>query len=89
MALGARRADVLGLFVREAVTLAAVGAGTGLLLCAAATRLLSGMLFGVKPSDPLSYAAVTVLLAGAVLAASFLPAFRAAGISPMEALRNE
>jgi putative ABC transport system permease protein len=89
MALGARRADVLGLFVREAVTLAAVGVGTGLVLCAAATRLLSGLLFGVKPTDPLSYAAVSVLLAGAVLAASFLPALRAAGISPIEALRNE
>jgi putative ABC transport system permease protein len=89
MALGARRADVLGLFVREAVTLAAVGVGTGLLLCAAATRLLSGMLFGVTPTDPLSYAAVSVLLAVAVMAASFLPARRAARISPMEALRNE
>lgn len=89
MALGARRSDVLNLFVREAVTLAAVGVGTGLLLCAGATRLLSGMLFGVKPTDPLSYALVSFLLVVAVLAASYLPARRAAGISPMEALRNE
>jgi putative ABC transport system permease protein len=89
MALGARRADVFGLFVREAVTLAAVGVGTGLLLCVAATRLLSGMLFGIKPTDPVSYAAVSVLLVAAVFAASFLPASRAAGISPMEALRSE
>jgi putative ABC transport system permease protein len=89
MALGARRADVLRLFVREALALAGAGILLGLALAAGATRLLSGMLFGVAPSDPASYAAVSILLFAAVLAASLLPAHRATGISPVEALRNE
>jgi putative ABC transport system permease protein len=89
MALGARRADVLRLFVREALTLAGAGILLGLALAAGATRLLSGMLFGVAPTDPASYAAVATLLFAAVLAASLIPAHRATRVSPIEALRNE
>jgi len=89
MALGARRSDVLRLFVREAIALAAAGVAVGLALSAAATKLLSGMLFGVRPTDPLTYLAVSILLALAVLAATSLPAGRAARISPMDALRHE
>jgi predicted permease len=89
MAMGARRADVVRLFVREAARLAAVGVVVGLVLAAAATRLLSGMLFAVHPWDPLTYVAVSLLLSAAVLAATAVPARRAAGISPTEALRNE
>jgi putative ABC transport system permease protein len=89
MALGARRSDVVRLFLREALGLAAVGVIAGLVLAAAATRLLSGMLFEVRPSDPLTYVAVSGVLALAVLAATAVPASRAAGINPIEALRNE
>jgi predicted permease len=89
IALGARRADVLRLFVREALALAGTGVLLGLALAAGATRLLSGMLFGVAQTDPISYAAVSTLLFAAVLAASLLPAHRATAISPVEALRNE
>jgi putative ABC transport system permease protein len=89
MALGAGRSDVLRLFAREAAGLAAIGVVAGLLLAAAATRLLSGMLFGVRATDPLTYLSVSALLSLAVLAATSLPARRAARISPMEALRSE
>jgi len=89
IAMGARRADVVRLFVREAAKLAAVGIGAGLLLAVAATRLLSGMLFAVRPWDPPTYVTVSLLLGAAVLAATAVPARRASRVSPIEALRNE
>jgi len=89
MALGARRSDVLRLFVREAAGLTAIGVVAGLALTAAAMRFLSGMLFSVRPTDPLTYVAVSLLLGAAVLGATAVPARRATRISPMEALRNE
>ena len=89
MALGARRSDVLRLFVREAAGLTAIGVVAGLALAAAAMRFLSGMLFSVRPTDPLTYVAVCFLLGAAVFGATAAPARRAARISPMEALRNE
>jgi putative ABC transport system permease protein len=89
MAMGARRADVVRLFVREAGRLATVGVAAGLLLSVAATRLLSGMLFAVHAWDPLTYVTVSLLLGAAVLAATAAPARRASRVSPMEALRNE
>ena len=89
MAMGARRADVVRLFVREAAGLAAIGVAAGLLLAVAATRLLSGMLFAVHAWDPLTYVTASLLLGAAVLAATAAPARRASRISPMEALRNE
>ena len=87
MALGARRSDVLRLFVREALALAGAGILLGLALAAGATRLLSGMLFGVAPTDPISYAAVAPLSRGP--RASPALARRASRINPIEALRNE
>jgi predicted permease len=89
MALGARRADVLRLFLSESARFAGAGLAAGIVLAIAATRLMRTMLFGVGPTDIVSFSAVAIVLTGVAIAASFLPARRAAGISPMEALRHE
>jgi ABC-type antimicrobial peptide transport system permease subunit len=89
MALGARRADVLRLFLSESARFAGAGLAAGIVLAIAASRLMRTMLFGVGPTDIVSFSAVAVVLTGVAIAASFLPARRAAGISPMEALRHE
>jgi putative ABC transport system permease protein len=89
MALGARRGDVLALFLGESARFAAAGLLTGFALAIAATRLLKTMLFGVAATDPLSFGTVAFVLTAVALAASWIPARRAARISPMEALRNE
>ena len=88
MALGARRATVLGTIVRRAVALALIGSGCGLVMAAVITRVLQGQLFGVTRLDPLTFgAALVVLIASAALAA-FLPARRAANLDPARALRE-
>jgi len=69
--------------------LAAVGLALGLAAAIAGTRLLETMLFQVQPNDPLIYMAVTVLVGVVTLAASFIPARRAATIDPLTALRQE
>jgi predicted permease len=89
MALGAGRSDVLRQFLGQGARLAAAGLGAGLLLSAALTRLLSSLIFGVTPMDAATFAAVSIFLVAVALVASYLPARRAASISPMEALRNE
>lgn len=89
MALGAQRADVLSMIVRRGLALAAVGLGTGLAISVGVTRLLRGMLFDVQPSDPLTYAAMTGLLLTVSLAASLVPAYRAARLDPMKTLREQ
>jgi ABC-type antimicrobial peptide transport system permease subunit len=89
LALGAGRVEILRRFVWEGLRVAAIAAAVGLVLSLAATRLLSGMLFGVTPSDPGTLAAVlaTVLLMAAL--ASLVPAARAALLEPMRILREE
>ena len=89
IALGASRSGVQRLVVRQGVTLVLVGVGVGLAVAVAATRLLRGMLYGVQPMDPLTFAAVALALAAAALFASWMPARRAARVDPMIALRNE
>jgi ABC-type antimicrobial peptide transport system permease subunit len=89
VALGARRADVRRLILGEAGRLAAAGLVVGLGLAAAGTQLLRGLLFGLSPLDPLTYAATAALLAGVALVASWLPAREAAAASPMRVLREE
>jgi predicted permease len=89
MALGANRGDVLGLVLREAGMLLAVGLVIGTGLAIAVGRTASSMLFGLKPTDPLTIGLSITLLAVVAIVASFLPAMRAAKLEPMLALREE
>lgn len=89
MALGARAGDVLRLVMRQGTRLVVVGLGLGLVLASAATRMLSSFLFGVSPTDPLTFGAVVLLLGAVALFASYVPARRAARVDPMVALRAE
>jgi len=89
MALGAERRDVLRLVLGQGLTLAAIGAGIGLAASFATMRLLSTMLYGVRPTDPLTFAGSSALVILVALAASWIPARRAASIDPMQSLRTE
>jgi putative ABC transport system permease protein len=89
MSLGARRLDVLRLVVRQGLALAGIGIAVGLAGAFALTRLLTGLLYGVNATDPLTFAGVTGLLAAVAAAASFLPAWRATRVDPVIALRCE
>ena len=89
MALGASPGDVSRLVLREGMLLAGLGLVLGLAGAVAATRLLTSMLFEVKPGDPATYAAVAALLGIVALAASYIPARRAARVDPLVALRQE
>jgi predicted lysophospholipase L1 biosynthesis ABC-type transport system permease subunit len=89
MALGAREGNVLGLVVKQAMATAVAGTALGVLGALAATRLLSTLIYGVAPRDPLTFVAVSALLLGVTLTASLVPARRATRVDPMEALRAE
>jgi putative ABC transport system permease protein len=89
MALGARRQDVERMVLRQGLTLAVAGVLLGLAGSVAATRLMGALLFEVSPLDPATFLSVPVLLAAVALLASWLPARRAAGIEPLEAIRYE
>jgi putative ABC transport system permease protein len=89
MALGASSSNVLWLVFRQGMAFASVGLALGVGGAVAATRLLTSVLFEVKPSDLITYASVTVLLGAVALLASYIPARRATKIDPMVALRYE
>jgi predicted permease len=89
MTLGAQRADVVRMVLRQGMSLVAIGAAIGLLLAAAAGRVLGRLLFGLPPLDPVTFGGATLLFAAIGLAACYVPIRRATRISPVEALRYE
>jgi putative ABC transport system permease protein len=89
VALGAQRSEILGLVIRHGMKLAALGAGGGLVVSLAVSRLLRSQLFEVSPFDPLTFAATALALVAAAFAASYVPAHRATRVDPIEALRYE
>jgi putative ABC transport system permease protein len=89
MALGARPRDVLSLVVRQGMALAIAGIALGIGGAFAATRLLASLLYGVKPTDPVTFATVVALLGAVAFLACWLPARRAARVDPTVALRAE
>lgn len=89
MAIGASRGDVVRMVVRQGLRLALQAASAGLLAALAFTRALSSLLYGVSASDPLTFGGCAALLTLAALVASGAPAWRAARLDPLDALRNE
>jgi predicted permease len=89
VALGARAADVLRLVLRQGMTLVAIGVLIGLIGSAAATRILRAALYGISPTDPLTFIAITLILGAVALLACYIPARRATRVDPMDALRHE
>jgi putative ABC transport system permease protein len=89
VALGAQRGDVIGMVVRESMTLGLLGIAAGLAASYLFTRLMTSLLYGVQATDPRIFGAASATLAVTVLFASWWPARNAARVEPVTALRNE
>jgi predicted permease len=89
IALGARRENVFGMILAHGLRLTGLGIGLGFLAALGVGRMMTGFLYGVGATDPLTFAAVSLFLAAVALVASIFPAYRAASIDPMQALRAE
>jgi putative ABC transport system permease protein len=89
MALGAQRSDVLKMTVGQGLRLVLTGVAIGLAAAFILTRVMSTLLFGVSPTDPLTFVSISIVLVGVAVLASYIPALRATRVDPMFALRYE
>ena len=89
MALGAQRESVLGSALREGMTVVGIGIGVGLVTASALMQVVRSLLFGITPTDPLTFGLITTLVGTVAFLACWLPARRAAKVDPMVALRYE
>jgi ABC-type antimicrobial peptide transport system permease subunit len=89
VALGAQRQDVMQMILREGAYVGLAGVAVGVVASLGMTRFLAGILFGVRPDDPLTFASVAILMLAITLAACYVPARRATNVDPMIALRCE
>jgi ABC-type antimicrobial peptide transport system permease subunit len=89
MALGAARGSVLALVMRQGIVLAIAGIALGLVGAFALTRVIASQLYSVRPTDPVTFAAVAALLGAIAVLATFVPALRATRVDPVVALREE
>jgi ABC-type antimicrobial peptide transport system permease subunit len=89
LALGARPAQLRVMILRESTGVTLAGIVVGMAAALMLTRAVKSMLYGIEPNDPVTFLSGILLLIGVALAASWIPAKRAAGVQPMEALRHE
>jgi predicted permease len=89
LALGAQRSDILRMVVRQGLGLAIAGAAVGLVCALIVSHLMAGLLYGVRPTDPVTFVGVALLLIGVALLACYIPARRAIRVDPLVALRHD
>ncbi len=89
MAIGARPGEILSMILKDAIAVTAGGIMVGAIAALALTRLMTALLYNVRPNDPVIFAAVVIGLGATCLAASWIPALRAARVEPVQALRCE
>jgi len=89
MALGSETSRVIRMVIREGLALSGLGVAMGIGYAIAMTRVMSGLLFGIAPTDPLTYAALSLLLITVTVVACYIPARRASRVDPLVALRHE
>lgn len=89
MALGAQRRGVIGLFLRQGLVLTISGVVLGIVAALMLSPVMKALLYGVAPTDPLTYGAVAIALAVVTVLATYVPARRASGVTPVDALRSQ